>query len=711
MGPSQRYRPIPAAPLVLFLAVALVLPLGTFGQESKAGPAPQNKPFAPGELLVKFKTATRAQAYEFDRERFKIKALKRLGERGVHRIKLAQEMSVEEAQNFFRQDPEVEYAEPNYYRYLARTPDDPSYPSQWGLPIISAPAAWDHSINCTATVVAVIDSGADYEHPDLAANIWTHPAEIAGDGIDNDGNGYIDDTLGWDFIFDNGMPIDADGHGTHVAGIIAAVGNNSRGVTGVCWNAGIMVLRAFDAVGIGTVADVIEAMQYARLNGAKIINASYADTSFSQAEQDAVNALNSAGILLIAAAGNESVDNDQRPSYPASYDLPNIIAVTATNQSDHLAGFSNYGLQTVHVAAPGIDVLSTYPSEVDVLSENFETGTAGWTLPAPINRTRPGYNSAWSLTDSPGGNYANNLDVSAVSPAFDLSARRSTVLDFFLEGRMLAGDRLLVETAENAGGPWTSQKVWVQNSVAGGWQSFDSGVSGDFTGAWQAAEVKLDHLDGKSLGYLRFRFQTDASGTADGYNLDDVVISALGTGQDTYDFISGTSMATPHVSGLAALIWSTNPGLTAPQVKDRILDCVDRLPDLSGKVFTAGRVNANSSLQNIPAPPSRFAVTGDSDSQIILGWEDNYSDSVGIKIERREIAGGAFAEIALLAPGTSVYHDTSVQTSKTYSYRARAFNSDNASAYTSEVSATAASSSSKGGGGGGGCFLTSLSAD
>jgi subtilisin family serine protease len=545
MGPSQRYRPIQTAFLVLFLAFALVWPLVVFGQESKAGPAPKNKPYAPGELLVKFKTAARAQAYDFDRERFKIKAFKRLGERGVHRIKLAQEMSVEEALIFFRQDPEVEYAEPNYYRFLARTPDDPSYASQWGLPIISAPAAWDHSTNCTATVVAVIDSGADYEHPDLAANIWTNPAEIAGDGIDNDGNGYIDDTLGWDFVTDDNDPMDDNGHSTHVAGTIAAVGNNARGVTGICWDGKIMALRAFDARGDGTLADVIEAMQYARIKGAKVVNASYAGADFSQAEYDTISLLDSAGILLIVAAGNEGADNDHLPSYPAGYDLPNIIAVAATDSNDQLASFSNFGPTSVHVAAPGVSVLSTY-------------------------------------------------------------------------------------------------------------------LNNDYT------------------------------------------------------FISGTSMASPYVSGLAALVWSSNPGLSAPQVKDRILDCVDRLPDLSGKVFTSGRINANNSLQNIPAPPSRFAVTGASDSQIILGWDENYSDAVGIRIERRETAGGAFAEIALVAPGTSVYHDTGVQTSKTYSYRARAFNSDNASAYTSEISATAASSSSGGGGGGGGgggCFLTSLLAD
>jgi subtilisin family serine protease len=708
MRSSQRFYTSLIVLAALSWVLALILPLGIYAQESTAKAGHESSSYAPGELLVKFKTSARARIYDFDHGRLGIKAFKRLDEKGVHRVKLAQGVSVEEARNIFRQDAEVEYAEPNYYRYLARNPDDPLYSSQWGLPVISAPAAWDAATDCTPTVVAVIDSGADFEHPDLAANIWTNPAEIAGDGVDNDGNGYIDDTLGWDFIFDSGQPVDADGHGTHVAGIVAASGSNSRGVSGVCWNARIMVLRAFDPAGTGTVADIVEAMKYARLKGAKVINASYADTNFSQAEQDGISALNSAGILLIAAAGNESTDNDQRPRYPAGYDLPNIIAVTATNQTDSLAGFSNYGLQTVHVAAPGVNVISTYPPEGNVVSESFEAGTAGWSLDPPINRTRPGYVSVWSLTDSPSGNYANNLNASAVSPALDLSARRSAALDFFLQGRMLAGDQLWVETAENAGGPWTPRRVWIQNSATGAWQPFDTGISGDFSSAWHPAEVKLDQLDGKSSAYFRFRFQTDASGTADGYYLDDIVVSALGDAQDSYEFLSGTSMAAPSVSGLAALIWSSNPGFGASQVKDGILDCVDRLSDLSGKVFTAGRINANSSLLNIPAPPSRLAVIGASTSQITLGWDDNYSAAVSIQIERRESAGGAFTSIALVAPGISSYADTGVQASKTYSYRARAFSGGKASGYSPEISASAASSSSGGGGGGGGCFLTGL---
>jgi subtilisin family serine protease len=193
--------------------------------------------------------------------------------------------------------------------------------------------------------------------------------------------------------------------------------------------------------------------------------------------------------------------------------------------------------------------------------------------------------------------------------------------------------------------------------------------------------------------------------------LDNVVVSALATGQETYGVLSGTSMATPHVSGLAALIWSTIPGLTASQVKGRILDCVDRLSSASGRIFTAGRINAINSLRNLPAPPSHFAVTAVSGSQIDLGWDGNYSEAVGVRIERRESAGGGFVEIAVVAPGASAYQDTSVQDSQTYSYRARAFTAENVSVYTAEISAAAVTAPSGGGGGGGGCFLKSLLSD
>lgn len=543
MSLGREYHTIGIVFLVFFLSSALILPLAASGPESAPRSHPQNSSFVPGEILVKFKGMVDAQTYEFDRSRLGIRAIKRLDGKGVHRIKLAPDLSVEEAQRIWQQDAQVEYAEPNYFRYLARTPDDSAYPSQWNLPQIAAPAAWDIATDCVATVVAIIDSGVDYEHPDLAANMWTNPAEIAGDGIDNDGNGYLDDALGWDFVNDDNDPMDENGHSTHVAGTIGAVGDNGLGVASLCWAGRIMALRAFDADGNATVADIIEAMQYARTKGARIVNASYAGADFSQAEYDMIRLLNSAGILLVVAAGNEGVDNDRLPSYPAGYDLPNIIAVAATDPNDRLASFSNFGPATVQVAAPGVSIFSTY---------------------------------------------LNN----------------------------------------------------------------------------------------------------------------------------DYAFGSGTSMAGPHVSGLAALVWSANPDLDAYQVKGRILDCVDRLADLSGRLFTAGRIHAGNSMLNIPAPPSRLAVTGTSDSQISLGWDNNYSDAVRVRIERREDAGGVFSEIALMAPGVAVHQDTTVQASKTYFYRAQAYTVDNVSAYTSEIPATAVSTpSGSGGGGGGGCFLRSLLAD
>jgi len=690
-----------AKPLATLTALVLLLGLGLTwgltGTEAQVLAAPGQPLYAPGEILVKYKGAAQAAASEFYHRRWGTRTLKFLESQGVHRIKLPADMALHEALALFRQDPQVEYAEPNYLRYIRATPNDTSYSSLWGLPKINAPGAWDVATDCSPVVVATIDSGADYTHPDLAANIWTNPGETAGNGVDDEGNGKVDDVYGWDFVFDNSDPMDGNGHGTHVAGTIGAMGNNSQGVTGVCWTAKIMLLRAFDASGITTVADVIEAMDYARQNGARIVNASYAGPDFSQAESDGIAQLNSAGVLLIAAAGNESVDNDETPSYPAGYDLPNVIAVAATDTGDLLASFSNFGKSAVHVAAPGVSIYSTFMNEVTVLGlQDFESGAAGWTLNPGVDRASPGYNSTWSLADSPAGNYADNINVSAISPAFSLAGKSGGLLEFFLRGNILAdGDLLWVETAANIGGPWTAK---------------GNGISGNFPD-WRLAQVLLDDPDLLPNLYVRFRLQTNASGVADGYYIDDVSVSAFSPGQDAYVSESGTSMATPHVSGLAALIWGSNPGLTASQVKGRILDCVDRIPSLSGSIFTAGRINANNSLRNIPAPPSNFAAAGASGSRIDLSWDDNYSEAVSVKIERRESGSSTFAEIATVAPGLPTYQDTGVQASKSYSYRARAFNSDNPSAYTAEVSATAAAPSSGGGGGGGGCFLTTLLGD
>ncbi|HUG89235.1 MAG TPA: S8 family peptidase, partial [Planctomycetaceae bacterium] len=295
---------------------------------------------------------------------------------GVQVVQLAEGVSVIDALAAYRAHSAVTYAEPNYRVSLSATPDDPHLTSLWGLhntgqtggtpdADIDALEAWGISTGGGNVIVAVIDTGVDYTHPDLAANMWVNAGEIPGDGIDNDGNGYEDDVHGYDFINRDGDPMDDHNHGTHVAGTIGAVGNNGLGVTGVAWNVQIMALKFLGADGSGSIADAIEALNYAVANGAQISNNSWGfNGQFSQALYDAIAHARDAGHLFVAAAGNGDVfgigqNNDSTPFWPASYDLDNIVSVAAVDHNDQLAVFSNYGAASVDLAAPGVSILST----------------------------------------------------------------------------------------------------------------------------------------------------------------------------------------------------------------------------------------------------------------------------------------------------------------------------------------------------------------
>ncbi len=288
------------------------------------------------------------------------------------RVKLKPGMSVEQAMAQFGNDANIELVEPNYVVSIKLTPNDPSYSSLWGLhnigqtggtqdADIDAPEAWDTNTGSSSVIVAVIDSGVDYNHPDLAANMWTNTGEIAGNSIDDDGNGYVDDIYGYDFVSNDGDPMDDNSHGTHVAGTIAAVGNNGVGVVGVAWNAQIMAVKFLNAAGSGFTSDAVSSVLYAANNGAAIMNNSWGGGGYSQALQDAITTANSTNSLFVAAAGNNGLDNDIFPNYPSNYSGPHIIAVAATDDSDAIAFFSNYGATTVHLGAPGVSIFSTEP--------------------------------------------------------------------------------------------------------------------------------------------------------------------------------------------------------------------------------------------------------------------------------------------------------------------------------------------------------------
>lgn len=330
--------------------------------------------YVPGEILVKYKKGvTKSLEKEFNKK-FAAANIQEFPSVGIYNLEVAPSSSVEETLKALLADPNVEFAEPNYIVYAVDTPTDPFFSSQWSLhntgqtggtydADIDATEAWSIQTGDNSVVIAVIDSGVDYTHEDLSSNIWINPDEIPNDGIDNDGNGYIDDSLGWDFYNNDNDPMDDSGHGTHVAGTIAAAGDNGIGIAGVNWTARIMPLKFIGDGGWGTTADAISAIDYAVAMGAHVMNNSWGGSYFSQALKDAIVASDTAGLVFVAAAGNYGTNNDVIPFYPSAYDLPNIISVAATDHNDATATFSNYGPLSVDIAAPGVNIISTLPGD------------------------------------------------------------------------------------------------------------------------------------------------------------------------------------------------------------------------------------------------------------------------------------------------------------------------------------------------------------
>jgi hypothetical protein len=366
------------------LAVAaIIVGIGFISTVTAQGPKDSTvqAPFVPGEILVRLKPGLGVAAAAQIVPGAKIEKEFELVP-GLQLIRLPATVDVMEAVRLYSQHPSVLYAQPNFLHHTMQeahlTPNDTSYNQMWALnntgqtggtpdADIDAPEAWDLSTGSGSVVVFVIDTGVDYNHPDLIDNLWTNPGETPGNGIDDDGNGYIDDIYGIDTANNDSDPMDGNGHGTHVSGTIGARGNNGLGVVGVNWQVKIGQCKFLSDSGTGSTADAIECLQYIRnlkVNaGVPVIatNNSWGGGPFEQALYDAIKAHMDAGILFIAAAGNDGTDNDALPHYPSNYFLPNVISVAATDHNDDLASFSNYGLRTVHVGAPGKSILSTWP--------------------------------------------------------------------------------------------------------------------------------------------------------------------------------------------------------------------------------------------------------------------------------------------------------------------------------------------------------------
>lgn len=421
--------------------------------------------YASGELLVKFKKGanllTTLSLHQFIGA--KVITIFEIVE-GLQHVKTSG-LSTEEALSYYNHHPMVAYAEPNYIYSIEEEgaddiplPNDPKFSELWNLhnvgqsdangtqgindADIDAPVAWLTTTGDSHVVVAVIDTGIDYSHEDLSANMWINEREIPGNGKDDDGNGYKDDIYGYDFCNRDGDPFDDNEHGTHVSGIIAAAKDNQKGIVGVAPSVRLMAIKFLGEDGGGLLSNAVLGIEYAIKMGAKILNNSWGGGGFSQALYDAIAVANENQIVFTAASGNDGRSTDDNPHYPSSYKHPNVISVGGTTNQDVLAGFSNYGLKSVHLLAPGKMVLSSIP-----------------------------------------------------------------------------GNR--------------------------------------------------------------------------------------------YDVMEGTSMATPHISGIAALILSREPELSAEQVRERLIKTSDEIISVRRKVMSGGRVNAYNAIHNIIPPKAGLQDPGD----------------------------------------------------------------------------------------------------
>jgi subtilisin family serine protease len=368
----------PAQAKSLASSLTWVLGLGALVGATAAVAKPRNMeyPHVPGQLLVRFQPGVqKTKAASTVLRRAGVKVLREL-RTGTTWVQVEGDTRdarrLERAADMLADDPSVASVEANQIVHaLSTTPNDPRFSEQYGMSKIGMADAWDVSHGSRDVLVGIIDTGVDYNHPDIAPNYWHNPGESGIDaegrdkstnGVDDDGNGYVDDFRGWDFVNNDNDPFDDHSHGTHCSGVIGAVGDDATGVAGVNWEVSLVGLKFLDSTGSGDLANAALAIEYATKLGVTLSSNSWGGGGYSDVIAAAIQEANDHGILFVAAAGNNYSDNDAVPSYPASYDIDNIVAVAATDRNDVLADFSNTGATTVDLAAPGVDVLSSVPN-------------------------------------------------------------------------------------------------------------------------------------------------------------------------------------------------------------------------------------------------------------------------------------------------------------------------------------------------------------
>jgi subtilisin family serine protease len=624
--------------LLAFILGALAFPAvaGATGAPLLSDPSAPSTPapaFVPGRVIVEWAPGTERGEKTEAREEAEVTFQSNLGAPAFQLVKVEPGQSVGEAIEELEGEPAVLVAERDAMDHPLAVPNDPLFDEQWALQNIGATIneetgvpgddinvvpAWDRTVGTPNIVVADIDGGYNFNSPDLGPVAWKNPGEIAGNGFDDDHNGYVDDVHGWDFVGPNWEaptednepteedPFDA-GHGIHTAGIIGAAGNNGVGITGVAQNVRIMPLRVCASAPGATEqgcpgSSIIAAINYAGRNGARVANLSLGGGGTSTAEVDAF--ADHPGTLYVIAAGNNTSDNDLVPEYPCDAEpgtsgvpgaIENIVCVAATGQFDQLANFSDYGANSVDLGAPGKQILSVYPAREVIAADNFEGNDfatrweEGLGVEAGFELTHEAPLTSFGMSDSPGHTPIAN-------------SRR--------------GSRLSAPITVPAG----DGQCWVrlQASVKpdGGTAAVFLDKVGGSEGGFGLPETNGSEMRNFSVGpfptdlagsnvELEFLYEAGPSPNAEaGFWVDNVKLECTAplSTPSAWGYLEGTSMAAPMVSGAAALLYSLKPSATVEEVEYALFEGVDPDPALAGKTVTGGRLDVDASMDWLEPP-------------------------------------------------------------------------------------------------------------
>jgi thermitase len=589
---------------------------------SVAFPLAAGNQYVPDQILVKFKPGVAATARAQMAQTYGAQAMQTLGNQPDFMLaNLTPGQTVEQAVGAYSNDPNVAYAQPNYIYHATAAPNDPQYAQLWaaknngqnvnsvvqgkgsiyptdnpGTPSddMNLESAWNVQTDCSSVMVAVVDSGINYNSTDLVANMWAgnamHGQNFAADGAVGD-------------------PMDLFGHGTHVAGIIGAVGGNGIGGVGVCWTAKLMAVRVLDATGTGYTSTIISGIGYAVTNNAKVINMSLGyGGPFDQAYSDAITNAQTNNVLVVVAAGNDGVNNDTTPHWPCNFIHSNLICVAALDQSYALASFSDWGATSVDVGAPGTNILSTWAGTNAVITDL----TNGVTPPTPSgwagSSTTSATGGGWGITTGgwlndpttlPWGAalYNANTDDRAYK-TFNLTGTNTAFLEANIGINVQSGDSFKVNYYSLGGDPFVAGGTTLASLTTG---RHDALVAPYYSGINITPCISTTCAIGFQL------ISAPASVRDIGFEITNFKIKTLTLNTASYNTLNGTSMATPEVVGVAALVWAYNPQYTYTDVANAIKKGGRSISALSGKTTTGKAVDAMGALAYIN-PPTGIAV-------------------------------------------------------------------------------------------------------